>query len=674
MPAKGEIPPAKFRQLSQDGGPPDKRERMRASAFRYLSSRWSNLSIRYKGAVVIAIPCACMLLALLFFTLLNRDQQAAVSETLRTQQAQLEVSRLLTALVDAETGMRGYLLTGQEEFLESYQRGLTVVPDSGRALRRLVRDPSRLKQLDEIESLARERLELMRLALEASRTSKLTATPELAAHLTRGKQRMDRLRGEIAQFEAEEDRLEQLRRERMQAEQTWFQWGLGLASVMALGGGILAVFLFSSGISQRLKALELGAGEMAQGMAVSWPLSGGDEISRLARRLQSAAQAIAERQQAEDDLKRFFSVSMDLVCIAGTDGYFKVVNPRWEKILGYSQQELLSQPYLEFIHPEDREATVQEVAKQAEGHPVISFENRYRCRDGSYRWLNWTATAVTERGLIYAAARDVTERKQDEQRIQELNRELGHKLDELAAVNKELEGFSYSVAHDLRAPLRHVDGFSKILLEDHGAEMKEEARRLLERVRDGAQHMGALIDELLNFSRLGRQEPRRQITGLNSLVEEARSSLRAEGDGRAIEWRVGRLPYADCDPALMKQVFSNLLANALKFTRPREQAVIEVGQLADNGQTAIFVRDNGVGFDMKYAGKLFGVFQRLHRPEDFEGTGVGLALVQKIIQKHGGRIWVEAALDRGATFYFTLGAAEAAPQPTGTQTEVRDGR
>lgn len=237
----------------------------------------------------------------------------------------------------------------------------------------------------------------------------------------------------------------------------------------------------------------------------------------------------------------------------------------------------------------------------------------------------------------------------------------------LEAANKELEGFSYSVAHDLRAPLRHVDGFSKILLEDHGADMKEEARRLLEQVRDGAQHMGTLIDELLNFSRLGRRELQRQITGLNSLMEEARTGLRAEGDGRAIEWRVGRLPYADCDPALMKQVFSNLLSNAVKYTRPREQAVIEVGQIANNGETAIFVRDNGVGFDMKYVGKLFGVFQRLHRPEDFEGTGVGLALVQKIVQKHGGRIWVEAALDRGATFFFTLGAAETAPQQAGAE-------
>jgi light-regulated signal transduction histidine kinase (bacteriophytochrome) len=244
----------------------------------------------------------------------------------------------------------------------------------------------------------------------------------------------------------------------------------------------------------------------------------------------------------------------------------------------------------------------------------------------------------------------------------------------LELVNKELEGFSYSVAHDLRAPLRHVDGFSKILLDDYGPAMTEEGRRLLERVRDGAQRMGTLIDELLGFSRMGRRELQRQITGLNSLAEEVRAGLKAEADGRSVEWRVAQLPYADCDPALIKQVFSNLLGNALKYSRPRERAVIEVGQLVDNGQTTIFVRDNGVGFDMKYADKLFGVFQRLHRPEDFEGTGVGLALVQKIIHKHGGRVWAEAQLDRGATFYFTLGTAESPPQPSNGATGGTHGR
>jgi light-regulated signal transduction histidine kinase (bacteriophytochrome) len=192
------------------------------------------------------------------------------------------------------------------------------------------------------------------------------------------------------------------------------------------------------------------------------------------------------------------------------------------------------------------------------------------------------------------------------------------------------------------------------LVEEYGPQLDPTARRYLERMQKGVRNMATLVDDLLQLARIGRQEVRRQVTGLGSLVEEARADLGTES--RQIEWRIGPLPFADCDPALLKQVFANLLSNAVKYTRPRERAVIEVGALNQNGQSAIYVRDNGVGFSMKYADKLFGVFQRLHRAEDFEGTGVGLATVQRIIHKHGGQVWAEAELDRGATFYFTLGA------------------
>ena len=172
--------------------------------------------------------------------------------------------------------------------------------------------------------------------------------------------------------------------------------------------------------------------------------------------------------------------------------------------------------------------------------------------------------------------------------------------------------------------------------------------------------MGLLVDELLNLARVGRHSLSLQVAGLNSIVQEVVSILKPESEGRQVKWNVADLPFVECDPVLIKQVLQNLMANALKFTRPRSRAVIEVGQINENGHPAIFVRDNGVGFSMKYADKLFGVFQRLHRAEDFEGTGIGLATVQRIIQKHGGRVWVEAELDRGATFYFTLGVAEHA--------------
>jgi len=236
--------------------------------------------------------------------------------------------------------------------------------------------------------------------------------------------------------------------------------------------------------------------------------------------------------------------------------------------------------------------------------------------------------------------------------------ETGRANAELAASVKELEAFTYSVSHDLRAPLRHISGFSRILTEEYGPNLPSDAQHHLQRIQDGTRRMGQLVDDLLNLARVGRRDLSLQVSGLKSLVDEVITELEPECTGRQIEWRIADLPFVDCDPGLMKQVFQNLLSNAIKFTRPRTQAVIEVGRKDQDGTAVVFVRDNGVGFNMKYADKLFGVFQRLHRPEDFEGTGVGLATVQRIIQKHGGRIWAEAELDKAATFYFTLGARE----------------
>jgi signal transduction histidine kinase len=259
--------------------------------------------------------------------------------------------------------------------------------------------------------------------------------------------------------------------------------------------------------------------------------------------------------------------------------------------------------------------------------------------------------------------REVAARRQRESEIRELNDELEQRVlqrtAELDATNKELEGFSYSVSHDLRAPLRHIDGFSRMLEEENSIGLSDEARRCLSRIREGTRQMGRLIDELLSLARLGRKEMKVQVTGLSSIAEEAVGEMKNETEGRSIEWKLGPLPFVECDPGLMKQVFVNLLSNAVKFTRPRSQARIEVGAFAQNDRAVIFVRDNGVGFSMKYADKLFGVFQRLHRLEDFEGTGIGLATVQRILHRHGGRAWAEAELDKGATFYFTIGAEKA---------------
>jgi signal transduction histidine kinase len=245
-----------------------------------------------------------------------------------------------------------------------------------------------------------------------------------------------------------------------------------------------------------------------------------------------------------------------------------------------------------------------------------------------------------------------------EESLKQANERLERRTAELSETNIELESFAYSVAHDLRAPLRHIAGYSGALAQDYGPRLDEEGLRCLGKIASSARQMGRLVDDLLALSQVGRQELAFQETGLGSLVAQAVEDLAPESAGRELEWRIGELFSVECDPGLMKQVFMNLLSNAVKYTRRQEHAVIQVGQSTQNGERAIFIRDNGAGFEMQYADKLFGVFQRLHKARDFEGTGVGLAIVQRIIRKHGGRIWAEAAVDQGATFFFTLGIPE----------------
>jgi signal transduction histidine kinase len=234
-----------------------------------------------------------------------------------------------------------------------------------------------------------------------------------------------------------------------------------------------------------------------------------------------------------------------------------------------------------------------------------------------------------------------------------------HRAAELAAANQELEAFVCSVSHDLRAPLRHIDAYARIV-EDEMEKNPAGARRCISRIRVGVQNMGRLMDDLLKLSRLGRVELKSGTVRLNTLVEEVLAELKPAVANRDIEWRIAELPSAAVDPGLIKLVFANLISNAIKFTRPRARAVIEIGAEPLDGATAIFVRDNGVGFNMKDAHKLFGVFQRLHPVEEFEGSGVGLATVQRIVRLHGGTIRVQAELDKGATFHFTLKGIEAA--------------
>ena len=267
-------------------------------------------------------------------------------------------------------------------------------------------------------------------------------------------------------------------------------------------------------------------------------------------------------------------------------------------------------------------------------------------------------TPIIEAGYANLYGRDITEQRRMEDEIRQLSMDLEQRVIErtaqLAAANRELEAFSYSVSHDLRTPLRAIDGFSRILLEDHAAQLDVDAQRYLNIVRSSSQQMGKLIDDLLTFSRLSRQALNKQRVDVVDLVQQVVRELEPERADRQVEIVLGELPACEADRSLLKQVYVNLLSNAIKFTRKRASARIEVGCYLQGNEPVYFVKDNGVGFEMQYMGKLFGVFQRLHRADEYEGTGVGLANVQRIINRHGGRVWAESQVDQGAAFYFTL--------------------
>jgi PAS domain S-box-containing protein len=349
-------------------------------------------------------------------------------------------------------------------------------------------------------------------------------------------------------------------------------------------------------------------------------------------------------------LERFFELSLDLHVIASADGCFKHVSDSVSDMLGWSAAELMSRPFIDFVHPEDHAATLAEVDRQIRaGERVLNFENRYRHKDGTWRVLAWKS--VPADSLMYATARDVTIAKR-------LQQELLDAKHAAEAANRELESFSYSVAHDLRAPLRSIDGFSQLLLEDCGAAVGEAGRRYLGIVRESTQHMAQLIDDLLQLSRVTRSDLRRETVDVSALASAVLERLRAAQPHRSVEARIQPSLQHWADARLLGVVLENLLGNAWKYSSKRDTAVIEFGETMRDGAAAYFVRDNGAGFDMKYASKLFGVFERLHTAREFEGTGIGLATVKRIVERHGGRVSAEGNVDAGATFFFSLGTKE----------------
>jgi PAS domain S-box-containing protein len=355
----------------------------------------------------------------------------------------------------------------------------------------------------------------------------------------------------------------------------------------------------------------------------------------------------------------------DPIVIVNSHGRIVLVNTQTEKVFGYLREDLLGLP-IEALIPERFHGrhVGHRVSYSADPHtrPMgIGLDLLARRKDGSEFPVEISLSPMkTDSGLLVTAIiRDISDWKRVEIEIRKLNKDLEQRVRQrtaqLEAANRELEAFSYSVSHDLRAPLRHLSGFARLLKERAAESLDEKSQRYVQNIEDAAGLMGKLVDDLLAFSRMGRTEMARNRISFDQTVKEVLEVLQPDIEGRTIFWQIESLPEAEGDQAMLHLVWLNLISNALKYTRTRDEARIDIGGGKDErGEPVYFIRDNGVGFDMQYADKLFGVFQRLHNEEEFEGTGIGLATVRRIIRRHGGSVWAEGEVDKGATFYFSL--------------------
>src|SRR6266850_339218 len=593
-----------------------------------------------------------------------------------THTVETSLATTLEHAIDIETSSRGFAATGDESFLLLYHDANQFTGQDLTVLRRLTADnPMQQRRLDHLELQIIARIEISK-TMVAERWRTNTIPPK--SLFLEGKRQMDQVRASVAEMRVEENRLLDERTKRSQGARR-------LQNLVALGSsGVGVIVLLFAGL-----AIGREINKNAHMRAQLNTLNAGLE-QRVEERTSALEAEIVERKEAEQALARqaeelrhsrqameaqtltlqsvLDSMAEGLVA-ADEQGKFLIWNRAAERILGYGPADLPTQEWSEHygnylpdevtLVPSEELPLVRAIHGETSSteifvrNPKVIAGGWIEARGAPLKDQN----GVVRGGVV--AFRDITQRKAYEREIRKLNDQLEERVIQrtsaLEAANKELEAFTYSVSHDLRAPLRHITGFTRILVEEFGPSLPEGAQHYLQRIEHGARRMGLLVDDLLNLARVGRQSLSVQVTGLGSIVKDVVSLLEPEAEGRKVEWKIAALPFVECDPALVRQVFENLMGNALKYSRPRSSAVIEIGQTEKDGHPVIFVRDNGVGFSMKYADKLFGVFQRLHRSEDFEGTGVGLATAQRIIQKHGGRIWAEAELEKGATFYFTLG-------------------
>ncbi len=620
--------------------------------------------MRAKLETKIAAAALLTLLVIGAVCLLSYQRVRQANETARmvahTYEALTQLNAALAALTDAEAGVRGYLLTGESSYLERQEKNFIDSSASLQNVATLTHDnPAQQTRVASLKQKFDQKIAFLKEATQL-RQSGGVEPARVLFETGRGRETMKDVREIASAIEASERGLLDQRQKRA-AESAANMVTIVLVAAL-LDGLLLAVAVVTirreMHARQRLEeelrrdAERLGAMVNTQSEIIRTELDF-DRIMQMgterAQELTGATGSSIEIAEGDRLVLRAASGS----AASGSELGRKILAQltadcfqRGEDIicddLGVPAAAESAVPASDAARSrgaQPRSAVLVPLRSDGRACGVL---NVFSDKPQSFSTTD-AKTLELIAGFIAAAMSNATAYESRQQLI-----------DDLTAVNEELEAFSYSVSHDLRAPLRHISGFADLLRQQLGASADEKARRYLTVIGDATRHMGLLIDQLLAFARVGRAELQRSKFEVAPLVEAVIHDLQASVHGREIEWQIGSLPTVEADAGMLRQVFTNLIENALKYTRPKARALIEIGSKPDGAELMFYVRDNGVGFDPRYAGKLFGVFQRLHRAEEFEGTGIGLANVRRVIQKHGGRTWAEAELDSGATFYFAL--------------------
>lgn len=584
-----------------------------------------NSSLEKKIAIGFAVAS---LVLLLVATTAGWNGQRFHGTFERVEHTHRVLGQLETVVVEVlgmQSATRGFVLTGAESLLLTFDKSEASTRAALAALRRDTADnPNQQRRLDELEPAISTAIEIMRSRIAERRNGTLDVPPSSAAFLG-GQRAVDRLRGIIRLMQQEERRLF--------AEHTDATSSAALSNttVALVGCGLALVFLVSSGLLVR-------------------------------RDIRQRLRAEESLRKSERMFQRLFDNAPDAIIQVDARGHITRANRRAESLFGWERDELTGQRLEQLLpqrfHARHRGHLAAYFASPRTRPMGAGLELSGRRKDDSEFPVDIMLSPLeTDEGPeTLAVIRDITERKRADAKIRELNRDLQLQNARLEIANKELESFSYSVSHDLRAPLRHIDGFAALLAKHAGTSLDEKSTRYLTVISDSARRMGRLVDDLLTFSRMGRAEMDVTTLDHNQLVAGVVRDISLHRQ-KPIEWHIEPLPAIRADAAMLRQVWSNLIENAAKYSTPSVHPRIEIGSVPQGPnptEHVFYVRDNGVGFDMKYAAKLFGVFQRLHSESEFQGTGIGLANVRRIVTRHGGRTWAESAVGQGATFFFSL--------------------